>query len=59
LGIAGWAFDYPKSIFQLPGGQGALTNFINFSCEGKGLSGRFGGDGQLLYTAYTAEGNGT
>lgn len=59
VGIAGWAFDYPQSIFQLAGGQGALTNFTNFSCEGKGFSGKFGGDGQLLYTAFTAEGNGT
>jgi Cellulase (glycosyl hydrolase family 5) len=59
VGIAGWAFDYPSSIFLLPGGQGALTNFTNFSCEGKGFSGKFGGDGQLLYTAYTEEGNGT
>jgi Cellulase (glycosyl hydrolase family 5) len=59
VGIAGWAFDYPQSIFQLPGAQGALTNFTNFSCEGKGFSGKFGGDGHLLYTAFTAEGNGT
>jgi hypothetical protein len=59
VGIAGWAFDYPQSIFQLPGAQGALTNFGSFSCEGKGFSGKFGGDGQLLYTAFTAEGSGT
>lgn len=58
-GIAGWAFDYPKSIFQQAAGQGALTNFTNFSCEGTGFSGKFGGDGNLLYTAFTAEGNGT
>lgn len=58
IGIAGWAFDYPQSIFQLPGAQGALTNFSNFSCVGKGYSGTFGGDGQLLYTAFSAEGNG-
>jgi hypothetical protein len=57
IGIAGWAFDYPQSIFQLPGARGALTNFSNFSCVRKGYSGTFGGDGQLLYTAFTAEGN--
>lgn len=59
VGVAGWAFDYPQSIFQLAAFQGALTNFVNFSCEGKGFSGKFGGDGQLLHTAFTAEGNGT
>jgi hypothetical protein len=58
-GIAGWSFDYPHSIFLLPSGQGTLTNFINFSCEGKGFSGKFGGDGHLFYTAFTAAGNGT
>jgi hypothetical protein len=57
IGIAGWAFDYPQSIFQQPGARGALTNFIDFSCEGPGYSGKFGGDGQLLYTAFTTEGN--
>jgi hypothetical protein len=28
------------------------------SCVGKGYSGTFGGDGQLLYTAFTTERNG-
>lgn len=59
VGIAPWAFDYPHTIFQQVGGQGSLTNFVRFSCEGKGFLGKFGGDGQLFYTAFTAEGNGT
>jgi hypothetical protein len=59
VGIAAWAFDYPQSIFTGPGATGSLTNFTNFSCEGAGYSGTFGGDGQLFYSAFTAEGNGT
>jgi Cellulase (glycosyl hydrolase family 5) len=59
VGIAGWAFDYPQSIFQQVGASSGLTNFTNFSCEGPGYTGKFGGDGQLLYTAFTTEGNAT
>ena len=44
----------PPSIFQLAGGQGALTKFANVCYEGKGFSGMFGG-GLLPYTAFTAE----
>jgi Helix-turn-helix domain len=59
VGIAGWAFDYPQSIFQQVGASSGLTNFTNFSCEGPGYTGKFGGDGRLLYTAFTTEGNAT
>jgi hypothetical protein len=55
VGIAGWAFDYPQSIFQQAGARGALTDFTEFSCEGPGYSGKFGGDGQLLYTAFVTK----